>query len=301
MPAYPDIEIGEADLLEYIENESDFAFEIRVVKELMQYGDLSHGGTYIDPNTQKPRQFDIRMSILDESRVIRLAVECKNLKRSYPAIISCLPRSLQEATNDVVISIDVSRWRFDLPDRFDFPGIERLESARVLHPEDTISLYPVGHPVGKAITQVGRDTTGKLNSRDGDVYDKWSQALSSANDLVGICQKDGDRSIRGFCFSCVVPVLVVPDGTLWSCEFDAGGNRRTVPTKVERAQLYVGREYLIDTNGIGPGEPYTLSHLEVVTLSGFGKLIEQLKTYQFLIPKVHEEGILNDLKRPPRD
>ena len=68
-------EITAADLTEYLNKESDFAFEIRAIKELQKAGDVLHGGTYMDAITGKPRQFDIRVMISKDRCMIRLAVE----------------------------------------------------------------------------------------------------------------------------------------------------------------------------------------------------------------------------------
>ncbi len=52
--------ITPADLVEFLNTTSDFGFEIKVMKVLAGLGfKLKHGGTYIDPVTEKPRQFDI--------------------------------------------------------------------------------------------------------------------------------------------------------------------------------------------------------------------------------------------------
>jgi len=50
-----------ADLVEFLDSQSDFAFEIRVLNSLIALGfECEHGGTYDDPATNKPREFDIR-------------------------------------------------------------------------------------------------------------------------------------------------------------------------------------------------------------------------------------------------
>lgn len=52
-------EISESDVLEYVEEQSDFAFELRVHRQLLACGfECEHGGTYEDPITSKIRQFD---------------------------------------------------------------------------------------------------------------------------------------------------------------------------------------------------------------------------------------------------
>src|SRR4051812_46650875 len=101
-------EITAADLTNYLDSESDFAFEIRAIKELQKAGEVLHGGTYMDTITGKPRQFDIRVTISKDRCVIRLAVECKNLKKTFPLLVSCLPRSDDEAFQYIAASVDLN-------------------------------------------------------------------------------------------------------------------------------------------------------------------------------------------------
>ena len=54
-------EIKKEDVERYIEENSDFRFEMQVLNELNCLGyDCEHGGQYIDPYTKKSRQFDIK-------------------------------------------------------------------------------------------------------------------------------------------------------------------------------------------------------------------------------------------------
>src|SRR6478672_8217493 len=77
-------EITIADLVEFIEDQSDFGFEIQVLNALVnEQFECEHGGTYEDRATGKSRQFDIRAkNLFGRARFrnrVRLAVECKNL------------------------------------------------------------------------------------------------------------------------------------------------------------------------------------------------------------------------------
>ena len=58
LKTYP---IGESDLIEFLESSSDFAFEQEIFKTLIDLDfKAQHSGTYSDPNTGLPREFDIR-------------------------------------------------------------------------------------------------------------------------------------------------------------------------------------------------------------------------------------------------
>jgi hypothetical protein len=68
------------DLIAYLDDYSDFSFEIQVLNALIASEfTCEHGGTYDDPVTNKPREFDIRATRNFEKHLLRLAVECKNL------------------------------------------------------------------------------------------------------------------------------------------------------------------------------------------------------------------------------
>lgn len=271
------------DLRTYLETESDFAFEIRVIKELRKAGEVLHGGTYMDAVTGKPRQFDIRVTISREVSMIRMAVECKNLKKAAPLLVSCLPREADEAVHCVAMSIDLDHRTFagsgrgQVRTRFGTQTVQTLP-LKAEHG----AMYRPGEPVGKTLAQIVRDKQGKILGNDSEIYSKWSQALSSSDDLVAQCVTDGESKRDHYCFSTVVPVLVVPDGTLWRCAFDLDGNRTAEPEEVSRVPYYVGKESsygkLVAAEGV-----FVISHLEIVTLSGLSELLKELNKHKHLV------------------
>src|SRR5581483_9086534 len=104
LKAYP---IIQADLIEFLNDQSDFAFEVQILHALINREfSCEHGGTYVDPATEKPREFDIRATKRFRKCFARLAVECKNLCPNYPVLISCLPRRSEEAFHEVVYSVN---------------------------------------------------------------------------------------------------------------------------------------------------------------------------------------------------
>jgi hypothetical protein len=55
--------MGVTELAKYLEIESDFGFELRVVHGLREFGlDCEHGGHYTDPITRTSREFDMHVS-----------------------------------------------------------------------------------------------------------------------------------------------------------------------------------------------------------------------------------------------
>jgi hypothetical protein len=143
-------------------------------------------------------------------------------------------------------------------------------------------MYRPGEPVGRTLAQIVRDKQGKIVGNDSEIYSKWSQALSSSDDLVAQCATDGESKADHYCFSTVVPVLVVPDGTLWRCAFDLDGNRTAEPEEVSRVPYYVGK---VSRYGdlVSANCDYIISHLEIVTLSGLQELLKELNKHKHLV------------------
>ena len=97
--------ITATELHKYLDETSDFAFEIEVLRELESIGcfDLSHGGTYSDPLTGKSRQYDIRATAEASTRMnILMAVECKRLRPENPLMILCLPPTEGENYHELI-------------------------------------------------------------------------------------------------------------------------------------------------------------------------------------------------------
>jgi hypothetical protein len=137
------------------------------------------------------------------------------------------------------------------------------------------SLYPVGESVGKSCDQVGRSAApnAEIISGDAGIYDKWSQALSSAHDLVSLIFSDGKR-IGKQVASLVFPLVVVPNDRLWCVKYDVSGNRISEPVLVNRCSFFVNRKYSYQS---ASGEKrFVISHLEFVTLNGLLEFADYL-------------------------
>ena len=111
-------------------------------------------------------------------------------------------------------------------------------------------------------------------ANDSDVYGKWAQAIASAQDLTDRACYDGERGENPAYVSFILPVLVVPDGTLWVTHFDKNGNRVRQPETADRCQLFIDKPYYAGDRL--QGTEYRVSHLEFVTISGLQTLIAQL-------------------------
>lgn len=115
--------------------------------------------------------------------------------------------------------------------------------------------------VGKDCKQI-TEKDSEIVADDKALYEKWAQAISSANDLVQSASLSDslDKSLR----KVVVPVLVVPDGTLWIVSYDENGNRLDKPKNTKACSLFIGRSYAVSSLNSN----YTISHLEIVTEEG---------------------------------
>src|SRR5262245_61782347 len=99
--------IAANDISKYLVDQDDFNLELRCLDACRRNNLLTaHGGTYTDPVTGKPRQFDLRASKTVDHYKIQLAVECKNLKPFFPLVVSQVPRQRHESFFEVVMSCE---------------------------------------------------------------------------------------------------------------------------------------------------------------------------------------------------
>jgi hypothetical protein len=254
-------EIKQIDLIDYLRENSDFSFEVQTLNTLVSLGfTCEHGGTYKDPTTKIPREYDIRATHKMEQRVLHLAVECKNLRPNFPLLISCLPRREEEAFHDISIS----------KNRKHSPGLTpamraKTVQAKSLRLKSMHSLYPTGQAVGKSCDQVGRLQHDEITSSDSDIYPKWAQALSSAHDLIYSTFDEGTRVARQ-ANSLVIPLVVVPNNRLWQVQFDVNGHRISDPEPVEQCSFFVNHAYTYQLTS--HKQEFVISHLQFVTSNG---------------------------------
>jgi hypothetical protein len=255
--------VKERDLLDYLNSYSDFSFELRVLKMLRDNGlDCEHGGLYTDPVTGKSREFDIRAAKTLKVFRVRLAVECKNIRANFPVLISCVPRHPSESYHEIA-------WLSE-PKRVNLRPPAMQSRAKVLRLTDNYSIYKSGNFVGKSIAQVGRLHDDTILANDNELFDKWSQALSSADDLSSRMYWDGNDEIDKQLFSTVVPIVIVPDGILWSVHYDTDGNMSSGPSQVTRCPCFIDKTYKINTI---PPVWFDISHIEIMTYSGLHEFV----------------------------
>jgi len=236
-----------SELKDFLSNESDFAFEMRVLHKLRTLEfECEHGGTYEDPITQKRRQFDIRAKLVREIYDLRLAVECKNLRESSPLLVHAVKRRVDEAFHHLVVHPTREQWRI-VP-------VESYEST-----------YEPGQFVGKSTDQVARKDDGEFKRSDAEAFDKMMQAVNSAGDAVESAVRVG-RALDTII--SIIPMLVLPDGMLWQVDYADDGKQIGEPKQVDYCPFFINHPWQVVREASPPYAPYRLSHLEIVTFSG---------------------------------
>jgi len=211
------------------------------------------GGTYVDPVSKKPREFDFRSKILGgslpsrESRIIHLALECKNLSDDCPIVVCGRPRARGESYH------------------FHIGGEDGERKAHKV--AGASSLYKESAFVGKSLLRLKRNSKSILIAdNDAEIYDRWSQALASAHDLASeaVNMKSSPRS-----YAFIMPLVVVPDESLWQVAYHNTGTLEGDPVQVDQCEYYVAKEYSV-------GIPFIISHIHFVTMKGLEKMLSEL-------------------------
>ena len=256
--------IVESDLIEYLNISSDFAFEQQVLRTLLALGfESQHAGTYTDPSTGTPREFDIRglkwvsdnWNTKDRMN-LRVAVECKNIAESFPLLVECVPRTRDESFHEIIQSRPTTS------------ASENWNKSRVVRD----SVYREGQPVGKSCCQVGRTPSDGISSSDSGVYTKWAQALASIFDLFEISKTNHhfDKKLQ---LTALIPFVVVPDDRLWMVEYDGEGNRIAQPHPTDHVSYWVNKPLSDARNTKGHLHWFTISHIEFCTESGLRRIL----------------------------
>lgn len=283
--------ISKPDLLEYLNSYSDFSFELAVLKMLREQGiECEHGGHYEDPVTNKSREFDIRAEKTVGTYRVRMAIECKNIRENFPILISCVPRHNQESYHQVAMFSKKSN------DTMTYIVSVNQSRAKTLTIREQHSLYKVAEPVGKSTVQVGKAMDGSITANDSELYDKWGQCLSSIQGLIERSYWDGDEDDhQEVSFSAAFPIVVVPNGRLWTVSYDEDGNRISDPVPTNRCACFVDKNYVMGTKLAST--KMWLSHVEIVTFDGLGNFVDTYLKAESGMEKIFPKmGILESLR-----
>lgn len=239
------------------EKRSGFALEMRTLRALREAGfDCQHGLLYVDPVTDLDRQFDLRAVAYRKRCCIRLAVECKGVREGHPLVFGRLPRSPEESQHQVLVS---SADDLDPRQPHKLPIYEKHAKAETLY--GTESLYLPEKPVAKTYLHY---SPSPKNEPD-EIHVRWMQAVASSSDLLFSAHDEYTRMEVDDCATFILPMVVVPDGSLWVIDYAASGKPLGEPKPEERV------EFAIFKTVSGPkmyGEDLRLSHLEFVTEQG---------------------------------
>lgn len=271
------------DLLEFVKSQDDFGLELFVYSAARELGYTAmHGGSYTDKHTNKRRQFDVQAEILIDSQSdpsvmvpvnIFLAIECKCLRPVFPLLVSRIPRLAAESFHHRIVAPAIRRenhYASNSSIRYGDATVESIKGAE--------SLYVPNAYVGKSTSQIGKyqQTTKKgelprteFKTNDMEVFEKWGQALGSANDLI---QKAASSAPIEEDTRCIIlPVLVVSNDTLWAADYSENGSLQSPPQIVDEVELYVAERYQMPA-----GHEYTISHMHIMTKDRVVEFMKQI-------------------------
>jgi hypothetical protein len=244
-----------------VEAEDDFGHEMRVRRVLLSVpgAKVEHGGSYTDPVEAKPRQFDLRFEYTDEGgpRRLQMAVECKNLSPDAPLIISGTNRTPEEAFHCYICSL-LEAGAPNQPAR----------PPSVFWAKKENQFYQGVSFVGKSLLRLktNEKKTALIRASGPDeIYKGWSQALASADELCDRAlqaRKPGHRGVN----SLTLPVVVVPDGTLWSMDYDWNAVNTSGPVAADEVQYFVNHKVALKISAFRA--TIRLSHIHFFTLKG---------------------------------
>jgi hypothetical protein len=276
--------ITDVEIEQFLDSRDDFELELFAVRTLKGNGwEVRHGGRYIDPVKGIGRQYDVRTwREFELGRRVSLAVECKSLSPEFPLVISRVPRPPTDVGHDVIVR------RFN-----DKTQRAELTIRRPLG--NHAYIYYPGEPVGKSATQIRWEANGKkLTASDADTYEKWSQAVASAAQLVKQACTSQTQGPQLPVFTFVAPVLLVNEGTLWVVDYDQDGQRRK-PAAATEAQLFLGQEHVVHVGE--DGFSYRLNHLLIFTRNGFTAWLQNCANPTGLVLfRIFESVVLQELR-----
>jgi len=236
--------------------EDDFGHEMRVgsilinvIRPSVHYASArflppQHGGTYTDRVSGKTRQFDYRCHIskgYNQHQNIFLAVECKNLNPNLPLVVLGRPRTKEESYHMYIAN-----------GGGEIPPLRKVDGPS--------SFYRPYCFVGKSLLRLKKKDKNICGDGDSEIYDRWSQATASCCDLV----ENAFNSDTTTAF--VMPLVVVPDNSLWTVSYNDKGSPNGDPTQVEQCEFYVGQRLLSSPSIV-------LSHIHFVTLKGLSEML----------------------------
>jgi hypothetical protein len=277
------------DIVKELARAGDYGFEMRIGRDLrgVPGADVRHGQSYHDDRTGKQRAFDYQFSYGHDCRRIQLAIECKNVNRASPIVVCGQERVRHESYHDIVCAASGV-----LRDRTEYVTVENGLVSQVFR-LDSSTLYPIHDPaqrfVGKSVFRPkppkdrnkGRHLPlgGFTVVGDDDGYDAWNQAVGSAADMAIRSLLFEHRQGQGILSATVtLPLMVVPDGTLWRVEFGEAGEPVADPVPVEDVTYFCDhRARRADKIGTVHYREVRLPHVHFFTQLGLQRFLKVLQ------------------------
>jgi len=145
------------------------------------------------------------------------------------------------------------------------------------------------------IARCSESRPGVCCSANKEIYEKWSQGLSSAHDLITASYWEGASEGPGnIAYVAVLPIVVVPDGRLWAVQYNADGLQTGEPVTMERCSYFVNTAYRMSSQG----PTLNLSHVEFVTLTGLEAFVSTMlgqSTMESIFPVKPLESAMEEL------
>lgn len=243
----------EKDIQEYLENSSDFDLELRCLNTFKDSGyKCSHAGSYEDPVTNKTREYDLRCSrVLDYKHDIFFMAECKAIKD--PLIISLVKSNKEERT---------------------FNYLFRTNPRPTPKPYNNF----YDEYIGKSSTQInvkiqsqqrrGQEPTinRSVTYNDTEIFEKWTQALSSAHSIIST-----QMTIAGNSCCCFLPIVIIPDNKLWGVIYNEEKGSKEIK-KLDKCDYYVRKIYPTHKKN-----PFIINCIQFVTESNLSTFISKME------------------------
>lgn len=279
--------IGADELLRYIREQSDFGFELQVLKLLRDAGiECEHSAFYTDSVTGKSREFDIRARATQGALKMLLAIECKNVRGNFPLLVLRTPRTVAESYEEILMSTVLN------PNQ-GYSDYRMKKHAKVGREKPLECAYKPEAHVGRSFSQVGKPANSNQTgfvAADDDVFDKWSQCLASATEMISACY----RQTRQPEFTKCRGILVVPNDMLWACDFSSDGQMHNAPKRVNSCSYYVGKRYVLNEHN---NTTYSVSHIDVFTVTGLSEFIAaHLTSYEGML-ELFPESTIKELEK----
>jgi hypothetical protein len=208
------------------------------------------------------RQYDYRCKLPknDGEHRLSMAVECKNLGPDTRLVVCGVGRRRSEAFHTLVVS------------RCNQQQIDSFESKQAKTQD---ALYQYGKFVGKSVHVADFSGNSPELKGDGEIYQRWTQAVDSAVDLVKEATVAANRNKPGEVHSAILPILVVPDESLWTTHFDSAGEISSDPVNALECTYFIGKRIIAPTpHSYMVG--FVFSHVHIFTLTGFKSFLNKM-------------------------